>query len=146
MTSQTIRSYRLRLTTYRSLLERLEQRVHQIDDLAEREIEGDIEQLGDPRNEEERKEADEQTDDSVADGVYGSFNLLIITRREDEADAAPDDVEQAEDRRDYETESDQCSDDLEDGAGFDEVADHNRGGEEVKRGTLGSNLLGLKNF
>ena len=84
-----------------SLLQTLEELIHEVNDHTEREFEGNFEQLGDPRDSEECQEADEETDDGVAYCVDGLLDLLLVASGENECDATEDDVEKAEDRCDH---------------------------------------------
>ena len=106
------------------LLQTLEQFIHQIDDHAEGEIEGDVEKLGDPRHSEEREETHEETDDGVAYCVDGLLDLLLVTGGEDERDTTEDDIDEAQDRSDHQAKSNDSRENLENRTIFDEVADH----------------------
>ena len=115
------------------LLERVEQAVHEVEDRAEAEVEGNSEKLRDPGHQEEGEEADEKPDDGVTNGVDGLLDLLLVAGGKDEGDAADDDVDETEDGCQDQAEGDDRCDDLDDGTVLDEISDHGEGKKETRR-------------
>ncbi len=115
----------------------LSHRIKQIDDLIddcrEGNFERNIEELRDPRNNEECDEADEETDDGIANSVNSLLDLLLITSRKNEGDTSDDDVHKAQDCRNDKTKSDDRKNDVEWATVFDEVADHKSERGEVQK-------------
>jgi hypothetical protein len=62
--------------------------------------------------------------------VDGLLDLLFVSSGEDERDASDDDVHQAQDGRDHETERDDGRKNLEDGAILNQITDHKKWGRE----------------
>jgi hypothetical protein len=105
-----------------SLAQRGEDLLHEIQNHREVQIEGDIQELGDPGDDEERDEGDDQTDDRIANGVHGLLDLVFIARRENEGDASDDDEGETKDRGDDQRKGDERGDDFEDGAALQKVS------------------------
>ncbi len=104
-----------------------------IDDCREGNFERNIEELRDPRNNEECDEANEKTDDGIANGVHCFLDLLLITSRQNEGDTSYDDVHKTQDRCNDETKSDDRKNDVEWATVFDEIANHKSERGEVRK-------------
>jgi hypothetical protein len=114
------------------LAERLENLLHQIENLRELQLKRNVEKLRDPLHDEERDETDHEADDEVSNRVNGFLDLIFLTGRENEGNTTENNEEETQNRGKDEAERDESRNDVDDRSILDKITQHKKRGRELR--------------